>query len=542
MNARTALDAFTAVLQGAADRRAIWVPEQMAGLFFDEAGQHRRLADSRRRILDWIDRSDLSPRERTLLSLRHGLDLTVLPILSGRGPSLATHLTPHAATGRGRRPKSPPLAPDAARAIRYELQKAYGTLEDSLGLDEQLSEGGTAQNVRDVFEGMASDDDPIVLRQRLSGAILLARRASSRFPEVQEHDWLSIDWWMWKHADIVNPRLEVGRPSTRVNQERIAAGGARVSVALDAVATGARVRRRRPERSGSKSAALDRPSDLFASYLANADRDAHPLERIEHLLATLEGRMTTGSLPLDLSQLLDHEVKAYAEGYIEPLAPRVAVVLSRAAADLPQMRTVASRWVGVALTEGTPDQAAEVSLNTSVSLSGEGRFLEAEAVLQAASRVATTETAVARAAIGMAAWRRRMLTNYIGGDLVSAGSISGVARDLIRFGRLALTVAADPTDPDHLRALVRVAEGLSIAHILFGRDMRFTERREVDQVRAALDDSLKTLDHRAGDLDLTAFDRARLRVVDRVVEAIESGKPMLEFGVKAAADGTKEKP
>ena len=32
MNARTALDAFTAVLQGAADRRAIWVPEQMAAL------------------------------------------------------------------------------------------------------------------------------------------------------------------------------------------------------------------------------------------------------------------------------------------------------------------------------------------------------------------------------------------------------------------------------------------------------------------------------------------------------------------------------
>lgn len=517
--AKTALSAYTSILLGKTRRAdAIHLSHSGAQILLDDNGQ-RPLFDIRRKIQELVDLAPLTPREKALLSLKHGLDLFVLPVISQGEESIESAL-PYVVQLKGR-PSEGANARQRTRAIRYQLEIAYRKI-DRLLVDQ-------ASPARIVQLQPESDFVSAATIPLIPAAILSARRVGEGFPKTQASIWLNIDWWLWHNAERIKYPAPKRRPSQRINQERLAFAHALVSVF---------VYMRHSQTAHQQSVPLQPERLTFFTSINSQDliaivSNTNSRRRISEILEILERQMHQGPLDEVVASLLDADYETLLATRDYDLALRAAVVMTRAGADLPNLRHAAFKWFNAMKSYATPNALEEMALNISVAFSGEGRYLEAEVILQQTGlRLREKQTGLLH--IGLSAWRRRALTDYL--HPLRIKHMSGtIMRDCMIHAMNAVSLTDNPQNPSYARSIIRLAEGTSILHVMQRQGHADPLLRGgMTDFLQKVDDGISKLGRWSEEKELTPFDSGRLLVIQRAREAIDSDSPRIDFKVKEA--------
>jgi hypothetical protein len=535
---------YRSVLDGTCSASTPPVPPVLAGYTIDDAtGARRPLGEVRRLLLAEIKRVDaITGLEYAVLSLYYGLDGVTLPITSNTGRTTIAALLPPLAshTGRPRKRDWDRLGSHGARYARTKaltkLARRWSARElpDAVPMQPAADPtGGTwfRHATRGWSDGQRS--------QLVHEALRRARRDCGPFPEIRRSYWVDLDWWAHHARVSVLSHYGVGRPTSRINAERIARANARMEIALweallddDQPRTPAAPRhagRQLPdERSPRHVVALLIPPDDVKELLAIRD----PVHAAREAIATLEQQGRHGACD---------KATALVLGWLEPhvLGALDDEDLTRAAADHEELAGVGLSWYEAALRQRVaPHHLAEGALNLSVAYSARRRYSEAEGVLTAvAMRVQAEASSRRLLAIGRAAWRRRAVSEAIGhrrpvGD--------NQMQNLVRFG-LAQAVeavahakeSADLTLGALLRAQVREGEAVAVASAYLQLTVSSKSaigalRDEAWRVHERVTRDVQQWADRA---EITAYDLARIEVIGDIATSIDNGAPMTKFGI-----------
>ncbi|MBB2948807.1 hypothetical protein FB565_008593 [Actinoplanes lutulentus] len=534
------LNAFRSTLDGTCSASTKAVPAALAGHVVDpETGIRRPLGQTRQLLLGQVDRAfDLTPLERTVVSLSYGLHLLRMPATHETGPSMATLLpAPAASTGRPRTSDPHLLGVNGVRHCRSKaLAKLAAVWTPEPGPEPVVPAVEPAATKAAWFRHATTRLDEADRFALVLNALRSARRTCGSVPEIRDELWLDLDWWEFRNA---RSRLGValGRPDRPVNQVRLARAEARMSIALWDLLAG--VRETAARNTGSLTS-LVVPS-RFVSDIVGLDS---PVEAARSAIVSLEQQGLRGVTDPDLALLV---------AWLEPTLPdeldaewcgRAAAVVTRAAADHPALQSMGSNWFDIATARGAPVRVlAEAALNLSVAYSARRRYAESAHALNSFAPSAGTDPLTAGLlAIGQAAWRRRALSEVLRShrtfDLDRARQM---AADGVRHSQTAVEqirrAGADGISAE-LRATVRLAEALAL-----GSALLHTTTVRPGRAAAALSARATTLFDTTADLvsrhsatnDLLAYERARFQVITDIAHSLERGDQMTEFGVLSRA-------
>jgi hypothetical protein len=240
---------------------------------------------------------------------------------------------------------------------------------------------------------------------------------------------------------------------------------------------------------------------------------------------------------------------AYLLAWLEPFVAgrlsldqcgRGAAVLTRAAADHATLTMLGLSWFETAFRRRVPIYyLAEAALNISVAFAARRRYAEAEDVLDRLLPVVRDDRhATVLLRVGKSAWRRRILSDSLeGGRGFDSLRLREISRAAIEQASGAIKLL-EPDQGRHpvpfLRTEIRLAEALALTSALVSRSSGGV-RGPLEMVRTnALrlrDNSHAAMDLRRRETTPTAYDRARLEVIDEVAARLERGEQITYFGV-----------
>ncbi|MGI5238801.1 hypothetical protein [Dactylosporangium sp. CA-139066] len=541
---------YRSILDGTCSAATPEVPASLSGYLVDEAtGALRPLGQVRQLLLSEIGRCDaVDDLEYAVLALYFGLDLTILPLTARAGqPSVASRL-PAAATRLGR-PRTVSGGTLGAEGARYLRKRALGKLARAWRpqpAGRPVAPRRVDDPVRSPWFLEATDGwSAAQVSRLLHAALRSARRGCGPFPAIRSELWLDLDWWAHRARLSILSEYGVGRPSTRINAERMARADARMAIALWDMITSDRRRPREPDppasddgpRAPTRTAAatLLIPPDEVQDLVAMRD----PREAALSAIDMLERQSRRGPLDQGTALVLSWLEPLVVDSLDDEDCGRAVAVLTRAGADHSELAGIGFTWFEVAIRRRVPPRhLAEATLNMSVAFSTRRRYGEAEAVLDRMLERGRHDAGVmSLLAIGRSAWRRRLLSEAIAarrpiGDrqlpaLVRRGLDEGAASvALLRAGEI------ESVGP-WLRAEVRKAESLAVAsaflHMTLGsRSAVASVRSQALGMRDSVHYNLTRLRRRE---PVTAYDLARFEVIDDIAQALDVGAQLTDFGI-----------
>lgn len=548
------LNAYRATVNGTVSSRSPLVPSNLGGYLVAPSRNRRPLGETRyllRKAL--VQCRTLTMTERSIVSLYYGLDLTILPMNSTTGPSLATLLGPAASTTG--RPRITDSASSVARSIRYIRQKALNKLA------EELQPLASVEPVKAIREPEPTESE--WLRQDVQNwsethlsalqiaALRSARLQAGLHPEVRQEIWLDLDWWAYQNELLPVAAHPIGRPSTRINSERMARATARISIAM-----WDELQKSRQKRKTTTPLARN---TLGESSNGQGSTDISPSHKLILIPPSELGQLLLLNDPIEIAheaisrlaqtEGLSDQSTAIILNWLEPvlrrssddgLYARAAAAISLAAAQHSELNSIALQWFEKSIDmKVVPRYMAETALNLSVVYSERRRYREADLILRrAAEKTHENQEAQAAIALGGSAWRRRLISEAI--DNARVGTIVPilpVARECIQIANNAvhmLGTTAGPTST--LRTEVRLAEALSVGTVLSDRmtvSSVASSNSFRDEARRSVERILQRVTHVAKHHPLTSFtNTARIEVITDVSRSLDDRCPMSQFYIR----------
>jgi hypothetical protein len=240
---------------------------------------------------------------------------------------------------------------------------------------------------------------------------------------------------------------------------------------------------------------------------------------------------------------------AYLLSWLEPFVVndldaadcgRGAAVLSRAAADHMTLSMLGLSWFESALRRRVPVlYLAESALNLSVAFAARRRYREAQDILDRLVPVTQgSRHATVLLCVGHSAWRRRILSESIknrrGFDGLRLRAISRTAIEQASNAIRLLELDQGDYPIPFLRTEIRLAEAIALTSALFERSGTRV-RGPIDSLRSGAlrlqENANRAMEIRRTRSQVTAYDVARLQVIDEVADRLDAREQIVDFGV-----------
>ncbi|MDV8023801.1 hypothetical protein [Rhodococcus sp. IEGM 1330] len=368
-----------------------------------------------------------------------------------------------------------------------------------------------------------------------------------------DDDFFDLDWWEFRHANDILRKFGVGRPTKRINSERLARGNSYMHIALwevvkeqqETATNEVQNRRiitfadnvlRETQRLPEEGNNLNIPASVDAILLTGS-----AFKIAKSLIESMESQMSIGKVDLPCAELLSWLTPQILSDASPELLHRGASVLCRAAADNGTFELASLQWFFYALRfPNRNNYLASSSLDLSVAYSSRRRYPEAAWVLSLMDRANLPSDSSALLAIGDSAWRRRQiaeaLTSGAGYDHQAIRGLIGKSLEAAKFASAAIRSGGSAPISAVIRADIRGAEALSMAAV-FGITSRTCAartlspyqsavQREADRLQSSVSSAVETAEE-----SITAYDLARLEVIKDSVEGVTKKQPLTSFGV-----------